>query len=500
MKLERKLFDTLCRNNFCAFVYATYAALNPSKRIEPAWHVEHICYQVEEMVVRRGSRKRSNRLVINICPRTLKSFITSVCLPAWILGRDPTKRIICASYSRELAEKFSRDCRTLTETPFYQRLFPHTRLNPDKMSQEEFETTAGGSRLATSVGSTLTGRGGDFLLIDDPLKADDAGSTVAVASCDEWFRTVALSRLDSQSDGIVIVTMQRLNPDDLSGLLTGLGWPTISIPAIAEETLEYELSDGETYVRPAGEVLQPNRDSQADYDQIKQAIGSYNFATQYQQSPQPREGALVQPSWFSSRYKFDPEREKFSRIVFSCDTASKNGPHNDLTAIAVFGIFKNIANLLHMSFGHWTILETQSRIEMLAIKWRPNVVLIEDASSGSSLIQILKEKGRLNVIPRRPETDKLSRMIQHLGHLEFGRIVLPEPEKATWDLAGFERELFAFPNVKNDDRVDAMLLFLDWFGPIVARPAPTVAGGARLLRAEDFTPAPPGGLYRCGWI
>jgi hypothetical protein len=114
-------------------------------------------------VVLGESRKK---LVLNLPPRSLKSLIVSVCLPAWLLGGNAGARIICASYSQDLADKFSRDCRALIETPFYKRVFPRTRLNPRKNTEGELETTRRGYRLATSVGGTLTGRGGDVLIVD----------------------------------------------------------------------------------------------------------------------------------------------------------------------------------------------------------------------------------------------------------------------------------------------------------------------------------------------
>src|SRR5205823_4222472 len=115
-------------------------------------------------------------------------FVVSVCLPAWLLGRNPSARMICASYSQDLADKFSRDCRALLDTSFYKRVFPGTHLNPKKTSEAEFETTRRGYRLATSVGGTLTGRGGDALIIDDPIKANDANSETVLSGAVDWFR------------------------------------------------------------------------------------------------------------------------------------------------------------------------------------------------------------------------------------------------------------------------------------------------------------------------
>jgi hypothetical protein len=168
MTIDRNLADAIYRIDFGAFTYRAFEAVNPGQRLIANWHIDTICYQVQQMV----SGEARKRLVVNLPPRTLKSFILSVALPAWLLGRKPSTRIICASYSDELATKFSRDCRALLETPFYKRVFPGTRLNPRKASEGEFETTQRGSRLATSVGGTLTGRGGGVLIVDDPTKAN----------------------------------------------------------------------------------------------------------------------------------------------------------------------------------------------------------------------------------------------------------------------------------------------------------------------------------------
>src|SRR5262249_39297814 len=171
------------------------------------------------------------RLIANLPPRSLKSYLVSVAWVAWLLGRKPSLQIICASYSEELAHKFSRDCRALIESRFYKRVFP-TRLNPKKSTETEFETTKRGSRLATSVGGTLTGRGGDVFIIDDPTKANDANSEVALEGANEWFRNTALSRLNDQSKSLVVVTQQRLHTDDLSGVLIEAAGRASSFPPL----------------------------------------------------------------------------------------------------------------------------------------------------------------------------------------------------------------------------------------------------------------------------
>jgi len=248
VRRDRAAADMLYRNYFGAFVHPAFGVLNPGFRLIPNWHIDCVSHRLQMMVTGQSLR----RLVLNQPPRSLKSFITSVALPAWLLGRNPSSRIMCASYSEDLANKFSRDCRALVDSPFYKRIFPRTRLNPKKATEGEFETTRRGYRFTTSVGGTLTGRGGDVLIIDDPIKANDANSAVALEGAVDWFRNTALSRLDNPGESLIIVTMQRLHMNDLSGILIEGGWPSLVLPAIAMEPMDYVVADGEVYHRPVG--------------------------------------------------------------------------------------------------------------------------------------------------------------------------------------------------------------------------------------------------------
>jgi predicted phage terminase large subunit-like protein len=455
MNLDRKVADTVYRNNFGAFAYAAFMELNPGTRLIANWHIDAVCHQMQEMVMGRSRR----RLVLNLPPRTLKSFLVSVCLPAWILGRNPAAKIICASYSEDLANKFSRDCRALFETPFYKRVFPRTRLNPKKATEAEFETTQRGYRLATSVGGTLTGRGGDVLIIDDPIKANDAYSQVALQGANDWFRTTALSRLDDQQKSLVIVTMQRLHVDDLSGILIEQGWPALVIPAIAPEPAEYVISESEVYRRPAGQLLQPDRDTMEAMDELKRQVGSHVFAAQYQQNPTPPDGNMIKSAWLG-RYEACPDRMKFRNVVLSCDPGGKPGINNDYTAIVIVGFDHRMnAQVLHAARGHWSVLQMREQILALARKWRADPILVEDTSTGMGLIQLVQEHRSLNVIGRRPKYDKETRMARQRGRFEAGRVLLPK--EAPW-LPDFESELFAFPSGRYDDLVDALLQALEW--------------------------------------
>jgi hypothetical protein len=169
MTSEARKLEAVLRADFRAFAHKVFQTLAPGQTYIPNWHIEAIADRLEQ--VRRGKVRRQ---IINMPPRSLKSIMSSVAFPAFCLGHDPTRRIICVSYSGDLAKKHSNDFRAVIEAPWYQSAFPATRIGRFKDSEVEIEFTARGFRLATSVGGTLTGRGGDLIVIDDPLKPDDA--------------------------------------------------------------------------------------------------------------------------------------------------------------------------------------------------------------------------------------------------------------------------------------------------------------------------------------
>src|SRR5438105_5969496 len=158
----------------------------------------------------------TKRLIINLPPRSLKSHSISIAFCAWLLGHNPSAQIICASYAQELAAKHAIDCRALMASDFYREIFP-TRLSPDKRAASDFLTTARGSRVATSVGGVLTGRGADFIIIDDPLQPDKALSDARRKSVNDWYDHTLSSRLNDKRTGCIILVMQRLHQDDLVG-------------------------------------------------------------------------------------------------------------------------------------------------------------------------------------------------------------------------------------------------------------------------------------------
>jgi len=459
------LLEAMLRHDFPSFVAKTFSTLCPGEIYLDNWHLECLTWRLSQT----AERKRV-RLIINLPPRSLKSIVASVALPAWLLGQNPSRRIIEVSYSDELARKHARDTRTILEAPWYRRAFPATRVNPRKNTEIEFTTTRQGFRLATSIGGTLTGRGGDVIIIDDPIKPGDAESEAERRRVNEWYDKTLYSRLDDKEAGAIILVMQRLHEDDLTGHLIEKGeFEVLSLSAIATERQLVPIGESRFYERLPGEALHPDRESLETLQQTKSSIGSRTFEAQYQQSPVPAEGNLFKTGWLR-RYP-DAPLPSFSDIVQSWDTATKLGANNDYSACTTWGIHENTYYLINVHRARWEFPELLRTVLAQAEHHQIKTVLIEDANSGAALIQSLRQTSQLNVIGVKPTLDKMTRAAQQSAAFEAGRVLLPEA--APW-LVDFERELLAFPNGRFDDQVDSAVQFLNWAAARVQYDVPFV--------------------------
>jgi hypothetical protein len=229
MKQDAALLAAILRNDLYSFIRAIFALVSPGVLFNANWHIEAIAYAL--MRIMRGEIRR---LIITVPPRTLKSISASVAFPAFVLGHDPRRRIISVSYAEGLARKHANDTRAVMRSTLYSRLFPRTLISPAKDTELEIATTLGGQRLAASVGGTLTGRGGNFIIIDDPMKPQEAYSQVARENVKQWYSNTLLTRLDDKSRDAIVVVMQRLHVDDLVGHLLEQGdWTHLNRPGFA---------------------------------------------------------------------------------------------------------------------------------------------------------------------------------------------------------------------------------------------------------------------------
>ncbi|CAJ0849409.1 hypothetical protein AMST5_00121 [freshwater sediment metagenome] len=446
---SQDLARALMRADFGSFVLRSFGALCPGQQFVPGFYIDAIVHQLERL--RRGE---ITRLIINMPPRSLKSLIASVAFPAFILGNDPTQRIICASYSSDLSRHHSNNFRALISTPWYQALFPHTRIGPYRDSEAEVEFAARGFRMATSVGGTLTGRGGNLLVIDDPLKPQDALSDAKRVAVNEWYSNTLVSRLDDKRTGKILIVMQRLHMDDLTGFLLESSdeWTVLSLPAIAVDYETIALPYGRVHHRRPGELLAPEREPQPVLDGLRNMLGSDVFSAQYQQSPVPPGGAMVKRAWVK-RFSELPLPKDVTLVLQSWDTAMKGGPDNDWSVCTTWLCTRDFKfYLIDLWRDRVDYPTLKAKVIELAERWGARRILIEEAGSAIGLIQELQYQ-LYALIGVKPERDKISRMAVASAKFEAGNVVFPE--RASW-LHDLEAELFAFPGSRHDDQCDSI--------------------------------------------
>ena len=451
---KQRISETVLHQHLSSFIQKTFETVVAGRRYLHNWHINAIAWHLTLC-----ARGEINRLIITVPPRHLKSICATVAFPAWVLGHDPTKRIVTASYADALAVSHAHLFRMVIESPWYRQVFPGTRIHPKKNTETEVVFTRDGYRLATTVGGSLTGRGGDIAIIDDPIKAQDALSRALRRRANEWFNTTLLSRLDDKEKGIIIIIMQRLHPDDLvAHLLAQGGWTHLDLPAIAETPQAVPIGLRRVKQRGIGDVLHPEREPRHVLERIKEEMGTYAFSAQYQQAPVPPEGNIVRWGWFQT-YDDLPDPSEVTQRVWSWDTASKADELNDYSVGTLWYVAGSRYYLARVVRRRLEFPSLKKLIVECALHEPSSDILIEDKASGTQLIQDLQQEGLVHPIAVLPEADKVTRMAGQSAKIEAGQVYLPK--QAPW-LAEFQNEVLAFPNGAHDDQVDSMSQFLAW--------------------------------------
>jgi predicted phage terminase large subunit-like protein len=448
---RRALLDAVLRSDLYAFVQAAFPIVAGGQVLQRNWHLEAMTAALTDVI-----NGKSRRLIITVPPRSLKSICASVALPAFALGQDPSRNIICVSYSDVLSRKHGNDCRALMHSTMYRRIFPHARISPSKDTEAEIRTTAAGSRLTTSVGGTLTGRGGNLLIIDDPLKPQDAQSESARDSLKQWYSNTLLSRLDHKSEGSIIVVMQRLHPDDLVGhLLEEGGWTHLNLPAIAETECSIALGNHRYHHRRIGDLLHPERENETALHELKTSMGSMEFSAQYQQAPVPLGGNLIKWSWFKF-YNAPPDPRPGDSLIVSWDTALSSNQLADFSVCVVLLVRGETVYVLDVIRERLEYPDLKRAVLSNYRRWRQMVpvcsLLIEKKGFGLSLIQDLRREN-IHAIGVDPDGDKILRMAAQTAPIEAGAVHLPS--HAPW-LDEFKKEVLSFPKGRHDDQIDAL--------------------------------------------
>ncbi|NCP12229.1 MAG: phage terminase large subunit [Sphingomonadales bacterium] len=469
--------SALARLDFAFFLQLAFRELGGEGGYCHNWHIDAIIHQLNRV------RARDNhRLIGTLPPRHLKSRIVSIAWPAWMIGHNPALSFLCVCYGQDLADDHARDCLKIIESKWYRRMFPSLVLT--RRAIADIQTSAGGRRMATSVDGATTGFGADVIIVDDPMKAQDAMSQVVRDKINRWFDDTLAQRLNDQLYGSIIVVMQRLHEGDLVGVLKKReAWHELCLPAIATRDEAIPLTRGRIYNRREGCALHPARQPLWLLEQRK-AENSVVFAGQYQQAPISEFGNLIEARWLQT---FDPVSLDRSQgmIVQSLDTASKDNPFNDYSVCITAIVIGKLVYVIDIFRARHKFTELKAKAIELARLHSAKAMLIEDASSGTALIQSLQADEPLGVpspIPRRPNMDKISRVMNVSAMIQAGRLFLPE--RAHW-LADFTGELLGFPAARHDDQVDALSQLLIWVQEKDMYRVPLNAGPEAMFSPEE---------------
>lgn len=456
--LQLKAYFAAVGIDLKVFLRQCFATLYPDKEFLDNWHIDAIVHHLEQCV-----RGEMPRLIINMPPRHLKSFIASVVFPAYVLGQDPSAKIICISYSDDLARMLARDFRRIVESDWYRKVFPQVKVL--KSTETEFVTDQGGYRYATSIGGTLTGRGGDFIIIDDPIKPEDTHSDKMRQSTNEWYKSTLLSRLDDKQRSVLILVMQRLHVNDLTGFAENSGgFQKLALPAIALADQEIPTGPEETYSRQVGTALQEERENLVTLNRIRDEIGAFNFAAQYQQRPEMPEGNLIKRKWLKIVDKAPPITNN-GYLIVSVDTALSTSETADYTAISLIYAVDQNHYVLFAERGRWDYEVLKGRIQRYLKKYGRRIwFIVERAGVGIPLLTLLAKEG-LYHFNNVPKNDKSYRVGLILPIIEAGRLqIVSIPGQNAW-VEPLVSELVSFPNGRFDDQVDSITQALNWADP-----------------------------------
>ena len=433
LKYSQKKKESKIQNNFMSFV----------KHVWPEF-IEGSHHKIIAEKFDKLAKGEIKRLIVNMPPRHTKSEFSSFLLPAWMIGRKPNLKIIQSTHTTELAVRFGRKAKTLMDSPEYKEIFD-TRLREDSQAAGKWETQQGGEYYAAGVGSAITGRGADLLIIDDPHSEQDALNPLSMERAYEWYTSGPRQRL--QPGGSIVLVMTRWNTKDLTGKLIQQSsqakadqWEVVEFPAIM----------------PSGEPVWPEFWKLEELEGVKASLTVQKWNAQWMQNPTSEEGALIKREWWRNWTKEIPP---LHHIIQSYDTAFMKKETADYSAITTWGVFYPSEDqgpqliLLDALKGRYEFPE----LRRIALEqygyWNPETVIVESKASGLPLTYELRKMGIpvINFTPSKGN-DKHTRVNSVAPLFESGCIWAPTEQAFAQEVI---EECAAFPYGEHDDLVDS---------------------------------------------
>ena len=462
--LEKKL----CEMSFYEFFKAAWIVVEPAVPLSTNWHHKYICDLLQQECERVIAQKPKDKdVIINVPFRSTKSLIVTVMFPVWAWIKSPKLRFITSSYSATLSIELATKSRDIIFSDWFKSRWGDVfHIKKDQNLKERYENNFVGMRRATSVGGTVTGQGGDFLIVDDPLSPQMASSATERDNANEWYRTTFYSRLNQPDIGVRIIIMQRVHEDDLTGFLLGretrLKYKHICIPAKSGDDNIKPKHLEEFYDKDTG-LFWEDRFSQRTLDDYKSALGSYGYAGQLQQTPTPLDSGMIHKDWFKvDRYRVDD-----SVVNFVIDPAYTADQKNDPSALLAYTYKDNKWQIVDCVNVYKEFPDLVKFIQQWVAKngyTNSSRIYVEPKASGKSIVQTLVRETGLNVKEDKPPTkDKVARVSDVSASLESGRVSLLNGD---WN-DEFLDQLTKFPAAKHDDMVDCLVMAVNkeiWSG------------------------------------
>jgi len=462
--LEKKL----CEMSFYEFFKAAWIVVEPSVPLSTNWHHKYICDLLQEECERVIAQKpKTKDVIINVPFRSTKSLIVTVMFPVWAWIKSPKLRFITSSYSATLSIELATKSRDIIFSDWFKRRWGDVfHIKKDQNLKERYENNFVGMRRATSVGGTVTGQGGDFLIVDDPLSPQMASSATERENANEWYRTTFYSRLNQPDIGVRIIIMQRVHEEDLTGFLLGretrLKYKHICIPAKSGDNNIKPAYLEEFYDKDTG-LFWEDRFSQSTLDDYRSALGSYGYAGQLQQTPTPLDSGMIHKDWF----KVDRYRVEDAIVNFVIDPAYTADQKNDPSALLAYTYKDNKWQIVDCVNVYKEFPDLVKFIQQWVQKngyTNRSRIYVEPKASGKSIVQTLVRETGLNVKEDKPPTkDKVARVSDVSASLESGRVSILNGD---WN-DEFLDQLAKFPAAKHDDMVDCLVMAVNkeiWSG------------------------------------
>lgn len=421
-----------------------------------------------------------NRLILQVPPRHGKSLLASQLLPAAYLLAYPDRFVGISSYSAELAEGFSRKARG-----YYREA--GGLLNPSSQAVNAWGTESGGGLWAAGVGGAITGRSGHLLIIDDPVKnREDAESVRMMEKLNDWYTSTLYTRLEPHVGAIVVIQTRWSENDMIGQLLENEmnvsekgreNWTIVDLPALYEDENDRPILPVHCETIPdwrteVGEALCPQRYDVDDLERIREAVGSRDFASLYQQRPAPEGGNMFDPSWWQY-YSYDSVIPDFQRIMLSVDATFTATNKSDYVVGIVVGQAGSQYYVLDLVREKLDVVGTMAMIARMYKRHALSGTVIELAASGYAVYQMMQKKVP-GLIGFKPDKSKEARASGIVPMVEAGNVYLPA--SATW-LDAFINEFSLFPASKNDDMVDALTMAVNYMAQRSAPQLTTVTWG-----------------------